>query len=196
MITVDDPQGVDMHDPDLAVEMIVESTEVIDQVTELAEKWQEVALKPFEVDERTIQWVVQVTTVKTELKLLMSMFMAAESIRRCEKDPLMWIVEEVMVYQMEERWKEAMTPKNLSLVEPQERAPKPKPKPSRAAWEEYKEAERQAAAAKRLLREEASHKGEDAEMQRREQGAFLREVRLRQAVKQARASVKAPQPVP
>ena len=55
MITVDDPQGVDMHDPDLAVEMIVESTKVIDQVTELAEKWQELALKPFEVDERTIQ---------------------------------------------------------------------------------------------------------------------------------------------
>ena len=77
-----------MHDPDLAVEMIVESTKVIDQVTELAEKWQEVALKPFEVDERTIQWVVQVTTVKTELRLLMSMFMAAESIRRGEKDPL------------------------------------------------------------------------------------------------------------
>ena len=65
-------------------------------MTESAEKWQEVALKPFEVDERTIQWVVQVTTVKTELRLLMSMFMAAESIRRGEKDPLMWIVEEVM----------------------------------------------------------------------------------------------------
>ena len=36
MITVDDPEGVDMHDPDLAVEMIVESNKVIDQVTELA----------------------------------------------------------------------------------------------------------------------------------------------------------------
>ena len=82
MITVDDPQGVDMHDPDLAVEMIVESTNVIDQVTELAEKWQELALKPFEVDDRTTQWIVQVTTVKTELRLLMSMFMAAKSIRR------------------------------------------------------------------------------------------------------------------
>ena len=103
MITVDDPQGVDMHDPDLAVEMIVESTNVIDQVTELAEKWQELALKPFEVDDRTTQWIVQVTTVKTELRLLMSMFMAAKSIRRGEKDPLMWIVEEVMVSQMEER---------------------------------------------------------------------------------------------
>ena len=68
MITVDDPQGVDMHDPDLAVEMLVESTKVIDQVTELAEKWKELATKPCEVDERTIQWVVQVTTVKTELR--------------------------------------------------------------------------------------------------------------------------------
>ena len=123
MITVDYPEGVDMHDPDLAVEMIVESTKVIDQLTELAEKWKELATKPFEVDERTIQWVVQVTTVKTELRLLMSMFVAAESIRRGEKNPLSWIVEEVMVSQMEERWKEAMTPKSLCLVEPQERAP-------------------------------------------------------------------------
>ena len=47
MITVDDPEGVDMQDPDLASEMIVESTGVIDQVTELAEKWQKLALKPF-----------------------------------------------------------------------------------------------------------------------------------------------------
>ena len=65
---------------------------MIDQVTELAEKWQELALKPFEVDDRTIQWIVQVTTVKTELRLLMSMFMAAESIRKGENDPLSWIV--------------------------------------------------------------------------------------------------------
>ena len=33
MITVDVPEEVDMHDPDLAVETIVESTKVIDQVT-------------------------------------------------------------------------------------------------------------------------------------------------------------------
>ena len=70
------------------------------------------------------------------------MFMAAESIRRGEKDPLSWIVEEVMVLQMEEKWKETMTPRNLCLVEPQEQAHKPKPKPARAAWEEYKEAGR------------------------------------------------------
>ena len=75
-------------------------------------------------------------------------------------------------------------------------APKPKPKPARAAWEEYNEAERQAALAKRLLREEASHKGEDAEMPRREQGAFSREVRLRQAVEQAKVPVQVPRSVP
>ena len=82
MITVDNPDGVDMHDPDLAVEMIVESTSLIDRVTELAEKWQELALKPFDVDERTTQWIVQETKTKTEVRLMMSMFMAAESIRR------------------------------------------------------------------------------------------------------------------
>ena len=194
MITVDDPEGVDMHDPDLAVEMIVESTRVIDQVTELAEKWQELALKPFEVDERTTQWVVQVTKTKTELRLMMSMFMAAESIRKGEKDPLQWILEEVMASKMEEAWKETMTPKNLGLVEV-ERAPKPEPRPARAAWEEYNEAEMEAAVAKRRLLEVAQRKGEEAEMPRREQGALLREVRLRQAEKQVKAPVPAPQPV-
>ena len=127
-------------------------------MTELAEKWQELALKPFEVDERTTQWVVQVTKTKTELRLMMSMFMAAESIRRGEKDPLMWILEEVMASKMEEAWKETMTPKNLGLVEV-ERTPKPKPKPARAAWEEYKEAQREAVVAKRRLWEEAHHNG-------------------------------------
>ena len=147
------------------------------------------------MDERTIQLIVQVTTVNTELRLLMSMFMAAESIRRGEKDPLSWIVEEVMVSQMEEKWKEAMTPRCLNLMKPQERVFKPQPKPARAAWEEYKEAERQAALAKRLLREGASRNGEDAEMPRREQGAFRREVMARQAEKQAKAPVPVPQPV-
>ena len=131
------------------------------------------------------------TTVKTELRLLMSMFVAAESIRKGDKDPLSWIVEEVMVSHMEERWKEAMTPRRLNLLKPQEIVFNPQPKPARAAWEEYKEAERQAVAAKRLLKEEASHKGEDAEMPRREQGAFRSEVMERQAEIQ----VKAPVPV-
>ena len=117
MIMVDNPEGVDMHDPDLAVEMIVESNKVIDQVTELSEKWQELPLMPFEVDERTTQWIVQVTKTKTELRSIISMFMTAESIRRGEKDPLQWIFEEVMTYKMEVVWKETMTPKNLGLVE-------------------------------------------------------------------------------
>ena len=59
-------------------------------------------LKPFEVDERTTQCIVQVTKTKTEVRLMMSMFMAAESIRRDEKDPLQWILEEVMTSKMEE----------------------------------------------------------------------------------------------
>ena len=53
----------------------------------------------------------------------------------------------------------------------------------------------QAALAKRLLREEATHKGESAEMPRREQGAFRREVIARQAEMQAKVPVQAPQPV-
>ena len=88
MITVSDPEGVDMSDHDIATEMIVEPTRVIDQVTELAEKWQELALKPFEVDMQIAQWIIQVTKVKTELRLMLSMFKAAESLRRGEKDPL------------------------------------------------------------------------------------------------------------
>ena len=72
MATEGDPQSVDMRDPDIASEMIVESAMVIDQVTELAEKWQELALEPFEVDMRIAQWIIQVTKVKTELMLLLS----------------------------------------------------------------------------------------------------------------------------
>ena len=68
--------------------MIVESASVIDQVTELAEKLQELALEPFEWDMRIAQWIIQVTKVKTELRMMLSMFKAAESIRRGEKGPL------------------------------------------------------------------------------------------------------------
>ena len=57
--------------------MIVESTKVVDEVTALAEKWQKLALKPFEVDMRTAQWIIQVTKVKTELMLLLSLFKSA-----------------------------------------------------------------------------------------------------------------------
>ena len=82
MVTVSDPDGVDMSDPDIAAEMIAESSMVIDQVTELAEKWQELALEPFEVDMQIAQWIIQVTKVKTELRMMLSTFKAAESIRR------------------------------------------------------------------------------------------------------------------
>ena len=87
MSTVEDPDCLIMRDPDIATEMIVESSRVIDRVTELAEKWQELALEPFEVDMRIAQWIIQVTKVKTELRMMLSMFKAAESIRRGEKDP-------------------------------------------------------------------------------------------------------------
>ena len=50
--------------------------------------------------------------------------------------------------------------------------------------------------AKRQLGEQAYKKGEQDDIPRREQGAFLREVRLRQAVKQAKVPVQVPQPVP
>ena len=85
MVTVGDPEGVDMQDPDISTEMIVESTSEIDQVTELAEKWQELALEPFEVDMRIAQWIIHVTKVRTELRMMLSMFKAAESIRRGDK---------------------------------------------------------------------------------------------------------------
>ena len=50
--------------------------------------------------------------------------------------------------------------------------------------------------AKRQLWEQAQKNGEQDDVPRREQGALLREVRLRQAVRQAKAPVQVPQPVP
>ena len=95
MVTGEDPDCLDIQDPDVATEMIVESSRVINRVTELAEKWQALALEPFEVDTKIVQWIIQVTKVKTELRMMLSMFKAAESIRQGEKDPLQWILEEV-----------------------------------------------------------------------------------------------------
>ena len=99
------------------------------------------------------------TKVKTELRLMMSMFKAAESIRRGEKDPLQWIFEQVTESKMEQVWKETMTPKRLVVVE-EGRKPKPKPKPVRKAWEDYKEAQRESQVDKRRLWEEAQTKWE------------------------------------
>ena len=134
MVTVGDPESLDMRDPDIASEMIVESSRVIDRVTELAEKWKELALEPFEVDMQIIHLIMRVTKVKTELRMMLSMFKAAESIRRAEKDPLQWILEEVKQTKIEDGWKETMTSKNLILIE-KESVPKPKAKSQvRKAW--------------------------------------------------------------
>ena len=70
-------------------------------------------------------------------------------------------------------------------------------KPLAKAWEEYKEAEREAKVAKRRLLEEAQKNVESAEeVHRRQQGDLVREMRARHAEKQAKAAVQAPQPVP
>ena len=87
------------------------------------------------MDVRIAQWIIQVTKVKTELRMMLIVFKAAESNRRGEKDPLQWILEEVQESKMEEGWKETMTPKNLRLIE-RESVPKPKAKSQvRKAWE-------------------------------------------------------------
>ena len=135
MATGEEPDCLDIQDPDVATEIIVEYSRVINRVTELAEKWQALALEPFEVDTKIVQWIIQVTKVKTELRMMLSMFKAAESIRQGEKDPLQWILEEVQASKMEEGWKETMTPKSLRLLE-KESVAKPKPKSQvRKAWE-------------------------------------------------------------
>ena len=50
MATSLDHERADLTDLDVATEMIVESMSVVTEVTALAEKWQELALKPHEVD--------------------------------------------------------------------------------------------------------------------------------------------------
>ena len=42
---------------------------MVDEVTALVERWQELALKPHEVDMKTIMWIIQVTKVKTEVRM-------------------------------------------------------------------------------------------------------------------------------
>ena len=149
MVTGGDPDCLDIQDPDVATEMIVESSRVITRVTELAEKWQALASEPFEVDTKIVHWIIQVTKMKTELRMMLSLFKAAESIRRGEKDPLQWIVEEVQGSRMEEWWKETMTSKSLGLRE-KEVVAKPKSQ-VRKAWEEYKAADAEAEMAKKPL---------------------------------------------
>ena len=64
------------------------------------------------------------------------------------------------------------------------------------AWEEYKAAEAEAEMAKKQLEEQPKTPEEQGDTARVEQGTPLREERLRQAVKRAKAPVQAPRPVP
>ena len=102
------------------------------------------------------------TKVKAELRMMLSMFKSAEAIRRGEKYPLLWILEEVQGSQMEEGWKAAMTSKNLGLIE-KESAPNPQSKPVRKAWEEYKEAQKEAQLVRQQLYEDARKRGASSE---------------------------------
>ena len=77
-----DPESVDLEDPEVATEMIVESTRVVDEVTALAEKWKELALKSWEVNLQTDNWVIQVTKVKTEVGMLLSLLRSASAIQK------------------------------------------------------------------------------------------------------------------
>ena len=58
-----DPESVDLEDPDVATEMIVESTRVVDEVTALAEKWEELALRPWKGNLQTANWVIKVAKI-------------------------------------------------------------------------------------------------------------------------------------
>ena len=82
MATGEYPDRLDIQDPDVATEMIVESSKVINKVTDLAERWKALALEPFEVDTKIVQGIVQVTKVKTEIMMMLSMCQAAEAIRQ------------------------------------------------------------------------------------------------------------------
>ena len=93
---------------------------------------------------------------------------------------------------MGDEWKETMTAQKLGLREEEK-----KPKPLRQALGAYQEARKESQEAKRRHMEEAILMGEDqAEVQRRQQGALEREVRARHAAEElAKAPVQAQQPV-
>ena len=82
------------------------------------------ALKPHEVDIKTIRWIIQVTKVKTEVRMMLSLFKSAKAIRLGEKDPLQWILEQVHESEMAEEWKETMTAQKHGLSE-EEKMPTP-----------------------------------------------------------------------
>ena len=86
-------------------------------MTALAEKWKELALKPYEVVMRTARWIIQVSDVKTEVRMLLSLFKSAGAICQGEKDPLQWIVEQIPESKVGDECKETMTAKKLGLSE-------------------------------------------------------------------------------
>ena len=45
-----DPEGMYLQNRDVMTGMIVESTRVVDEVTALAEKWRELALRPLDMN--------------------------------------------------------------------------------------------------------------------------------------------------
>ena len=47
--------------------------------------------------------------------MLLSLFKSAKAIRRGEKDPLQWIVEQIHESEMAEEWKETMNAQKLGL---------------------------------------------------------------------------------
>ena len=59
-------------------------------------------MKPYEVDMLTTRLIIQVTKVKTEVRMLLSMFRSAEALRRWEKCPKQWIMEQVPELEMTE----------------------------------------------------------------------------------------------
>ena len=71
-MAVSDPEGMDLQNRDVVFVMIVESTSVVDDVTALAEKLKELALRPWEVNLQTAIWVIQVTRMNTEVKMMLS----------------------------------------------------------------------------------------------------------------------------
>ena len=92
---------------------------------------------------RTTRLIIQVTKVKTDVRMLLSLFKSAEAIRQGEKDPLQWIVEQISESNMGEEWKETMTAEKLGLREEEK-----KPKPLRQALGAYNEARKESQEAK------------------------------------------------
>ena len=66
---------------------------------------------------KIIMWIIQVTKVKTEVGMILSLFKTAKAIRRGEKDTLQWIMEQDPESGLAEEWKETMAAQKLGLRE-------------------------------------------------------------------------------